>query len=246
MSFNIYNNLLDAKEKGVKKFVVLIDPDKLRLGNVENVIEKSLEAGVDYFFVGGSLIINDMMDYCLDTVKKLSSIPTILFPGNTFQINQKADALLFLSLISGRNPELLIGKHVIAAPILKNSNLEIISTGYMLIDGGAATSVSYMSNTMAIPSNKDDIALCTALAGELLGLKVIYMDAGSGALKPVSASMINAVSESVRLPLIVGGGIKNPEKVYQNVQAGADVIVVGNAIEKDPNLLKEMVEALKN
>ena len=180
----------------------------------------------------------------LANIKKVTDIPMILFPGNSFQLSYKADGLLFLSLISGRNAELLIGKHVITAPFLKISPLEIMSTGYMLIDGGISTTVQYMSNTTPIPSDKDDIALSTAMAGEMLGLKMIYMDAGSGAKTPITPSMINAVSTAIDIPLIVGGGIRTPEKVYENVKAGADAIVVGNAIEKDPQLIIDMAAAV--
>ena len=185
-----------------------------------------------------------MLDEVLGNIKKTTDIPMILFPGNSFQLSYKADGLLFLSLISGRNADLLIGKHVITAPFLKISPLEIMSTGYMLIDGGISTTVQYMSNTIPIPSTKDDIAVCTAMAGELLGLKMIYLDAGSGAQKPVSTSMIDAVSTAIDIPLIVGGGIRTPQKAYENVKAGADVIVVGNAIEKDPQLIIDMAAAV--
>jgi phosphoglycerol geranylgeranyltransferase len=236
----LYTQFLVAKQTGQKKFVVLIDPDKVRLGKISKVLETSVEAGVDFFFIGGSLVVNDMLDYVLKSMKEMCHIPMILFPGNSFQLSYKADGLLFLSLISGRNADLLIGKHVITAPFLKISPLEIISTGYMLIDGGVMTSVQYMSNTMPIPSTKDDIALCTAMAGELLGLKQIYMDAGSGAKNPISESMIQTVSSGINIPLIVGGGISTPEKAAANAKAGADVIVVGNAIEKDPGLIKEL------
>ena len=240
----IYQQFLDAKNNGEKKFVVLIDPDKVRLGKIQKVLEMSVEAGVDYFFIGGSLVVNDMLDYVLKSMKEMCHIPMILFPGNSFQLSYKADSLLFLSLISGRNADLLIGKHVITAPFLKMSPLEIISTGYMLIDGGIMTSVQYMSNTSPIPANKDDIALCTAMAGELLGLKQIYMDAGSGAKNPISESMINTVSSAINIPLIVGGGISTPEKAAANAKAGADVIVVGNAIEKDPQLIIDISKAI--
>ena len=241
---NIYSDFFAAKNSGSKRFAVLIDPDKMRLGNINSVIESSLDAGVDYFFVGGSLVVNDMLDHVLNSIKKICSIPLILFPGNSFQLSYKADAILFLSLISGRNAELLIGNHVVAAPFLKISPLEIISTGYMLVDGGTMTSVQYMSNTYPIPSNKDDIALCTAVAGEMLGLKQIYLDAGSGATIPVSESMISAVSKSINIPLIVGGGISSPEKAAANAKAGADIIVVGNAIEKRAGLIKEISMAI--
>ena len=241
---HIYEQLVAAKAKGEKKFVVLLDPDKMRLGKLDNVLKLAMDAHVDYFFIGGSLIVNDMLDSLLVKIKKKTHIPAILFPGNSFQLSYKADGLLFLSLISGRNADLLIGKHVITAPYLKISPLEIISTGYLLIDGGTATTVSYMSDTTPIPSNKDDIALCTAMAGEMLGLKLMYMDAGSGAKTPVSTSMINAVSSATNVPLIVGGGIRTPEKAAENVLAGADVIVVGDAIEKDPQLIMDISAAV--
>lgn len=241
---NLYSSILEAKQQGKKKFVVLIDPDNVRLGKIETVLELSKSAKVDYFFIGGSLVVNDMLDMVLGNIKKATDIPTILFPGNSLQLSYKADGLLFLSLISGRNADLLIGKHVITAPFLKISPLEIMSTGYMLVDGGISTTVQYMSNTIPIPANKDDIALCTAMAGELLGMKMIYMDAGSGAMNPISTSMIDAVSSAIDIPLIVGGGIRSPEKAYENVMAGADVIVVGDAIEKDPQLIIEMAAAV--
>jgi len=241
---NLYNQFLEAKKTGEKKFVVLIDPDKVRLGKISKVLELSVEAGVDYFFIGGSLVVNDMLDYVLKSMKEMCHIPMILFPGNSHQLSYKADAILFLSLISGRNADLLIGKHVITAPFLKVSPLEIISTGYMLVDGGIMTSVQYMSNTSPIPANKDDIALCTAMAGEMLGLKQIYMDAGSGAKNPISESMIKTVSSAINIPLIIGGGISTPEKAAANAKAGADILVVGNAIEKDPQLIRDIAAAI--
>jgi len=244
MTHKIYQSFQAAKEKGEKKIVVLIDPDKFSLGNIKKTLELAIRANVDYFFIGGSLVVNNMLDYCLQTIKESCDIPMILFPGNSFQLSYKADGILFLSLISGRNAELLIGKHVITAPYLKVSPLEILPTGYMLIDGGVPTTVSYMSNTLPIPANKDDVALCTAMAGEMLGLKMMYMDAGSGAKTPISASMIEAVSSIIKIPLIVGGGIRTPEKAAENAKAGADIIVVGNSIEKDPELIIEMSEAV--
>jgi phosphoglycerol geranylgeranyltransferase len=240
----VYNSLVHAKQQNEKKFAVLIDPDKIRLGNLEQVLELAKIARVDYFLLGGSLVVHDMMDYCIETIRKSTNIPVILFPGSPQQINNKADAIFFLSLISGRNADLLIGQHVLSAAALKKSLLEVISTGYMLIDGGTPTTASYISNTHPIPANKDEIAYCTALAGELLGLKTIYMDAGSGAKNPITESMIHNVSKSISIPLIIGGGIRTPEKALANAQAGADVIVVGNAIEKDPNLLIEIADAI--
>lgn len=241
---NLLTSLQEAKNSGKKKFVVLIDPDKMRMGNMDEVIKLAVEAQVDYFFIGGSLIVNNMLDSCLEDIRSRCDIPMILFPGNNFQLSFRADGILFLSLISGRNPELLIGNHVLAAPYLKVSPLEILPTGYMLIDGGISTTVRYISNTTPIPHAKDDIALCTALAGEMLGQKLMFMDAGSGAKTPVSTSMIEAVSSAVSVPLIVGGGISTPEKALANVKAGADVIVVGNAIEKDASLIKEIGAAV--
>lgn len=239
----IYTDLLEAKKNGQKKFVVLIDPDKLKLGHMDRLLSLAVDAKVDYFFIGGSLIINDMLDEVLSRIKKVSNIPLVLFPGNSFQLSYKADALLFLSLISGRNPELLIGKHVVTAPFLKVSPLEIISTGYILIDGGTTTTVQYMSNTLPIPADKKDIAMSTALAGELLGLKLIYLDAGSGAKNAISTSMIEHVSSVLTVPMIIGGGITSAQKVYDNMMAGADIIVVGNAIEHDVELITDMAMA---
>lgn len=241
---SLYNEITQAKKEGKKKFAVLLDPDKVRLRQLEKILQLSIDAHVDYFFIGGSLIVNDMLDELLKSIKQKCKIPTILFPGNSIQLSYKADALLFLSLISGRNAELLIGKHVITAPYLKMSPLEIMSTGYMLIDGGVDTTVTYISNTRPIPAAKDDIALCTAVAGQLLGMKLIYMDAGSGAKNPISTSMIESVSGATDIPLIIGGGIRTPEKAEENVRAGADVIVVGNAIEKDPELIMDMSLAI--
>ncbi len=245
MTHRIYSSFLAAKQHSEKRFVVLIDPDKMRLSNVSNVIDMAVMSKVDYFFVGGSLIVNDMMNYCLDAIKEAAPhIPTILFPSSPQQINEKADAILFLSLISGRNPDFLIGQHVLAAPILRRSSLEIIPTGYMLVDSGAPTTATYISGTLPIPSNKEEIAACTALAGEMLGLKTLYLDAGSGAKRPVPEAMITAVSESVNLPLIVGGGMNTAEKVSMCAQAGANIVVVGNALEKSPSLVAEMSAAV--
>jgi phosphoglycerol geranylgeranyltransferase len=243
-SKNLYPSLLDAKRRGEKKLAVLIDPDRLRLRRLEQTVDLAVECGVDYFFIGGSLVVNNMLDQVLTGIRQRCPIPLVLFPGNSFQLSYRADALLFLSLISGRNPELLIGQHVISAPFLKMSPLEIISTGYMLIDGGVQTAVQYMSNTYPIPAHKDDIAVCTALAGEMLGLKTIYLEAGSGARNPVTEAMIEAVSGAVSVPLLVGGGIRTPEKVAANLRAGADVVVIGTAIEQDPGLIRELAAAV--
>lgn len=240
----VYQQLQEAKRRGSKQLAVLVDPDKAEEKHLEKLLYLSIQAKVDLFFVGGSLITRDALDDCLHFLKANTTIPTLIFPGSVLQISRHADAILLLSLISGRNPELLIGQHVIAAPYLRESGLEVISTGYMLVDGGAATTVSYISNTIPIPSDKKDIAACTAMAGEMLGLKLLYLDSGSGAKKPVPEALIEAVSQNTNIPLIVGGGIRTPEKVYANLKAGADVVVVGNILEKEPQLLLEMTAAV--
>ncbi len=236
-----YDQILKSKAKGRKSFAVLIDPDNFESAEV---INKANRAGVDFILVGGSLLSNGDFENCIKTIKKNTSIPVIIFPGNHLQISKNADGILLLSLISGRNPELLIGKHVIAAPVVKASGLEILSTGYMLIESGKQTSASYMSNTHPIPSDKTSIAACTAMAGEQLGLKLIYMDAGSGALNCVSPEMIKKVSKSIEIPLIIGGGIDSAEKALTACKAGADIIVVGNAIEKNNSLLASISKAI--
>jgi len=240
----IYKSLENRKKQGQKSFAVLIDPDKVNATILDELVELSLTAKVDYLLVGGSLVISNHLDECVQQIKKNCDIPVILFPGSPSQISKYADGLLYLSLISGRNPELLIGQHVVSAPFVKMSGLEILSTGYMVIDGGAPTTVSYISNASPIPADKNEIAMCTAMAGEMLGMKLIYMDAGSGAKRPIAESMIKSVAERIEAPLIVGGGITSPEKAYLNCKAGADVIVVGNAIEKDASLIKEMSDAV--
>jgi putative glycerol-1-phosphate prenyltransferase len=244
MKHRIYTQLLEKKQKGQKSFAVLIDPDKVNEQPVEQLVRLSVDAAVDYFLVGGSLVISNRLDEVVQQIKAVCDIPVILFPGSPSQVSSYADALLYLSLISGRNPELLIGQHVISAPFVKQSGLEIISTGYMVVDGGAPTTVSYISNAAPLPADKNEIAMCTAMAGEMLGMKVIYMDAGSGAKRAITESMIQSVAQQIEAPLIVGGGITNPEKAYLNCKAGADVIVIGNAIEKDASLIKEMAAAI--
>lgn len=241
---HIYKKLLENKKKGYKSFAVLLDPDKLDRESCRKLVRSAVESKIDYFFVGGSLITNLNLPVVISEIKANSSIPVILFPGNNMHIDASADAILFLSLISGRNPDFLIGQHVVAAPILKNSNLEIIPTGYILVDCGKQTTVSYVSNTTPIPYDKPSIAACTGMAGEMLGLKVLYLDGGSGALKPISTKMIAAVRKAVDIPVIVGGGINSPQKACEILNAGADMIVVGNGIEKDPNLLIDIAEKI--
>lgn len=244
MKQQLYQQFIERKKQKRKSFTVLIDPDKVNAQKVEQLVSLAAEAGVDYFFVGGSLVISNNLDECIQQIKSSCDIPVLLFPGSPSQVSKYADALLYLSLISGRNPELLIGQHVISAPFVKQSGLEIIPTGYIVVDGGAPTTVSYISNATPIPSDKNEIAMCTAMAGEMLGKKLIYMDAGSGAKKPITEEMIEKVARHIEAPLIIGGGITDPEKAYLNCKAGADIIVVGNAIEKDPSLIKEISDAV--
>jgi phosphoglycerol geranylgeranyltransferase len=241
----ILNTLRERHKLGRKSIAVLVDPDKVdEPGRLLHLINLASENCVDYFFVGGSLVTTTNLSEVVRQMKENFSIPVVLFPGNSMQIEPAADAILFLSLISGRNPELLIGQHVIAAPIIKNTRLEVIPTGYILINSGKTTSVAYISNTMPIPDDKYSLAACTAMAGELLGLQAIYLDAGSGAEKEISAKMIGAVRKSVNVPLIVGGGINTSQKAITALEAGADMIVIGNALEKDPDLLTEVSEKI--
>jgi len=244
MKQDLYNQFASRKQQGRKSFSVLIDPDKVDSKSIDQIVSLSMEAKVDYFFVGGSLVISNHLDECIQMIKSQCTIPVVLFPGSPSQVSKYADALLYLSLISGRNPELLIGQHVISAPFVKMSGLEIMPTGYIVVDGGAPTTVSYISNATPIPADKNEIAMCTAMAGEMLGMKLIYMDAGSGAKKPITEAMIEKVATHIECPLIIGGGIIEPEKAYNNCKSGADIIVVGNAIEKDPSLIKEMSAAI--
>jgi phosphoglycerol geranylgeranyltransferase len=238
----IFNQLTQLPKK---RLAVLIDPDSV---TDKNAIDKTIALcqahHIDFILVGGSLITNGFWNECIQQIKSCTPIPVILFPGNNMQIHQDADAILFLSLISGRNADLLIGKQVLAAPEVKRAGIEVIPTGYMLIEGGSNSSVMYMSNTMPIPKNKNNIAATTAMAGEMLGLKTIYMDAGSGANWPVSQEMIQAVRSSVQLPLFVGGGIRTPEQAVAACKAGADVVVVGNAFEQNPELIQTIAEAV--
>jgi phosphoglycerol geranylgeranyltransferase len=237
--------IIDLFQKPVKQLAVLVDPDKQSEDEHKKIARLAQDAGVDFFFVGGSLLTSDSLYRCIRTLKENSTIPVILFPGNTYQVARNADAMLFLSLISGRNPDMLIGMHVIAAPYIKLSGIETLPTGYMLIDSGKPTSVSYMSNSFPIPNDKKDIAACTAMAGEMLGLRLIFMDAGSGAKKPVPSDMIRFVKDSIGVPLIVGGGLRSPEMAKESVQAGADVIVVGNRFEEEPELIHAFAEVVK-
>ena len=237
-----YNNLYT----GTKYFALLIDPDKHNDSeSIINVADYAHSKNINLILVGGSLLFSDIHT-TIQLIKSRTSIPVYIFPGNNFQVSSHADGILFLSLISGRNPELLIGSHVKAAPLLKQSSLSVLPTGYMLVEGGSTTAVEYISNSRPIPADKNDIAVATALAGEMLGLKAIYMDAGSGAQNTVPPDMIKAVKERITIPLIIGGGIRSGEDVSKTMKAGADMIVVGNAIEKEYEIMGNMIQMIKN
>jgi phosphoglycerol geranylgeranyltransferase len=219
-----------------KSIGLLLDPDKATGDSLVKILGIATESRTDYIFVGGSITFNSI-DKLIEKIRDLCSIPVILFPGNLLQLTLKADKILLLSLISGRNSELLIGNHVIAAPYLKNAKDKLLPVGYMLISCGNRTSVEYISQTESIPADKPDIAVATALAGEMLGLKMIYLEAGSGASITVPVNIVKAVRENVSIPVTVGGGIKTAIEVEDLFNAGADMIILGNGVEKNPQLL---------
>ena len=242
----ILESLIAKKKQGIKSIAVLIDPDKIvSSADLEILLNACLREEIDYIFVGGSLLVKGTIGEVIETVKSRVSIPTVLFPGNSLHIDESADAILFLSLISGRNPDLLIGQHVSAAPILKRSALEVMPTGYILVANDQTTTVAHISQTSPIPTNKSDIAICTAMAGEMLGMGLIYLDAGSGASEVVPGKMIRGVREAVDIPLIVGGGINTKEKAEHAMINGADLVVIGTAIEENGSFLSE-VSAVRN
>ncbi len=226
---------IQAKEK---LFAVLIDPDDIELTQVDAFIALAEKTKVDVIFVGGSLVLKNNFLETTRLIQSKTTIPLVLFPGNVFQVSPHADAILFLNLISGRNPEYLIHQQVLAAPHVVAAGLESVSTGYMLIDGGNKTTVAYISNTTPIPAEKKDIAVSTALAGKLMGNQMIFMDAGSGAKNPIPEQMISAVKKATQLPLIIGGGLKSVEDIQKACHAGADIIVVGNALEENPTMMQ--------
>ena len=235
----LYDALLTRRAQGRKALAVLLDPDNLDEAGLLHLLTLSRVHPVDYFFVGGSLVLSEHQAALIALIKAHSDIPVLLFPSHSMHLDGPADGLL-LSLISGRNPDFLIGQHVVAAPRLRASGLQLLPTGYMLVDSGRQTTASYMSGTTPLPHNKPGIAACTAMAGEQLGLKLMYLDGGSGAQNPVSAAMISAVRDAVETPIIVGGGLNTGEKVYAALAAGADVVVVGNHIEAEPEFLGEV------
>jgi len=236
---SFYDKLNDRSRK---RIALLVDPDGYDDQGLNELIGYINMNPPDLLLVGGSLLFNPI-ELTITALKLGTSLPVFLFPGNAFQLSDRADGILFLSLISGRNPEFLIGNHVLAAPHLQRAGIEVIPTAYMLIENGSSTSVEYMSNTRPIPGNKTDIAVATAMAGEMLGLKSIYLEAGSGAAHPVASNMISAIRKQISLPLMVGGGIRSAETALEVFDAGADLIVVGNVMEKEPKLIKEFCEA---
>jgi putative glycerol-1-phosphate prenyltransferase len=231
--------ITERVKQNIKSVVLLIDPDKYNNVQLLDVVDIASKSKVSFILIGGSIISKSINDK-IAVIKNKSSIPVFLFPGNLLQLCNQADGILLLSLISGRNPEFLIGNHVHAAPFLRNSGMEIVPTGYILIDTGKKTSVEYISNTSPIPSDKPEIAVATAIAGEMLGMKLIYLEGGSGAAETVNSSIIKEVKQNINIPLIVGGGIKNARQAALIFESGADIIVVGNEIEKNPSFLMEL------
>jgi phosphoglycerol geranylgeranyltransferase len=221
-----------------KSLALLIDPDKTKGRSLDKILSLATLNEVDYIFTGGSITFNSI-DNLIDSIKERCNIPVVLFPGNLLQLSNRADSILLLSLISGRNPELLIGNHVLAAPFLSSVREKLVPVGYILINCGTKTSVEYMSQTEAIPSDKTDIVVATAMAGEMLGLKMIYLEGGSGALKPVPPEIINNVRKNISVPIAVGGGLKTGSQIEVAFRAGADLVVLGNGVEKNAKLLEE-------
>ncbi len=228
--------------KNKKQIAILLDPDKQNY--LDEILQSANNYNIDYIFVGGSIISSDI-NLFVEKIKQKTNIPIVIFPGNPIQFSPKADAILFLSLLSGRNPEYLISNQIISAPIIKKSKTQSISTAYILVDGGKTSSVEYISNTKPIPADKADIVLATVMAAEMIGFKTIYLEAGSGAKYHVSERVIEKVKRNTNLPLIVGGGIKNIESAKKIFLSGADVIVVGSKIEEQPNFIKNIAE-IKN
>jgi phosphoglycerol geranylgeranyltransferase len=242
MNNKVGEKLQEITKSGRKGIAWLIDPDDFQyVQNFEAQVQEATKLKIDFFFLGGSIIQQNTISEIIRLIKKVSpDIPVVLFPGNALQFSPLADGILFISLISGRNPDLLIGQHVILAPILEKSKMEVLPTGYMLIDGGQTTSVHYMSQTIPLPNHHPELSVATALAGKYLGLQYFYLDAGSGSPNPVSGEIIKAVKGKIKAPLIVGGGLNSLEKVKSVFQAGADLVVIGNGAEKNCNLLNEV------
>jgi putative glycerol-1-phosphate prenyltransferase len=242
----VYEKLLNTIVVKGAAYLILLDPDKLPDEKLFPFIIHCEKSGVDGFLVGGSLIIDGDIKVFIEKIKKTTSLPVIIFPGEVNQVCNQADAILFLSVISGRNPEHLIGKHVLAAPLIKKSRIEPISTGYIIVESGSMTTAEYISGSLPVPRNKPEIAAATALAAQYLGMKLIYLEAGSGASQPVPNEMVKAVSEYCNIPVIVGGGIKSPHIAKEKVDSGAKIIVTGNFFENEDNwgLIGSFAEAI--
>lgn len=234
----IYNDILEAKAKSLKLLAILIDPDKVELSQVVTLAENINASPATHIFIGGSIVENNIISDLILELKKYIELPVLIFPGHPSQISNEADGLLFLSLLSGRNPEYLIEHHINSIDILHNSKLEIIPTGYILIDGGNETAVQRVSQTQPIERNNTNLAYKTAKAGEYLGKKLIYLEAGSGALLPVPLEIIHKVSKNITIPIIVGGGITSRQAIESAFIAGADIVVIGTAFENNLNFFK--------
>lgn len=230
---NIYNQILKSKIESEKLLAILLDPDKIDLKKAEILIQKINQSPATHIFIGGSLVENNILDELIIKIKQSCDLPIVLFPGNPSQISDQADAILFLSLISGRNPDFLIEHQVKAVTILKQTNLEIISTGYILIESGTKTAVERVSRTKPLDRNNHDLVLATAQAGEMLGHKLIYLEAGSGAKQAVPTEIIKLVSQNIEIPMIVGGGIADLLGIQKAYDSGADLVVIGTAFEND-------------
>lgn len=236
----IITKIQDNVNSKKKSLAILIDPDKFDKIKFDTIDFHNLNK-IDFIFIGGSLILTQQTQQVINKLKEIFNVPIVMFPGNAIHICNGIDGILFLSLISGRNPDYLIGQQVIAAPMLKNSGVEIIPTGYMLIDGGSPTTANYMSHTVPIPNNKPEIAVCTAMAGEMLGFQLIFMDAGSGASHAINKDMIKAVKSNIDIPLIIGGGINTFLKAQDAYDSGADIIVIGNLLEENAQVMNSIV-----
>ena len=245
MKETILNYLLSIKEEKGAGYIVLIDPDKNSEKKLEEKISKINNSGVDAIFVGGSLILDNNCERRVSIIKSLSELPVIFFPGGISQLNKYYDAMLFMSILSGRNPHYLIGEQVVAAPIVKDLGIEVIPTGYLIVDGGNNSSVQFMSGSNPIPIEKPDILVAHALAAQYLGKKLVYLESGSGAKKSIPNKLVKAVNSYIDVPIIVGGGIRSPESAYEKVQAGASFIVTGTVIENDSmTMIKEFADAI--
>nr|WP_304140783.1 geranylgeranylglyceryl/heptaprenylglyceryl phosphate synthase [Mesoflavibacter zeaxanthinifaciens] len=237
---NIYNHILQAKNDGNKLLAVLIDPDKFQLKNALQFIDKVNNSVITHIFIGGSEVGQNVTQALVEVIKMLTDLPIVLFPGDVTQISKDADAILFLSLLSGRNPDYLIDKQVQAVPLLEKTQLEVISTGYILIESGKTTAVQRVTNTLPLNRTDLDAITNTAKAGELLGKKLIYLEAGSGATYEVPAEVISSVKNKIDIPLIVGGGIRTKTQIENAFISGADMVVIGTAFEEDQQFFEQL------